>query len=699
MNGPRFERRERWAHVALLIALGAGVYLGTLSYPFHYDDWSLIVADPAIQKLWPIGGHPNRPVHTLGLALNNRIFGMDAAYFRLVNIAIHISAALVLYGLVRRTLLLGTFSDRTRSSSAKIAFAVAALWVVHPLQTMSVTYIWQRCESLMSLFLLLLLYCTVRASEGRRVGLWTAAVLLCFALGLGTKEVMLAAVPVVLLYDGILLAPSLRDAVRRRPGIHATLGLVAIGITIVVLARTHTSSGFVDRWTYAANQPGVILDYLALAVWPATLCFDYARLPLDGALNLWASALAVFAMLGAAFWFLKRRSWIGVALAAFFLILAPTSSFVPINDLMVEYRMYLPLAALIALGVALGRRLSSAFGVPAWALLVVCIAALSARTVQRNRDYRDNVTLWSTVVEQAPHNLRGHYTLGVAYLEAGRPAEAIPHFEYYMLSKPNHRRAHRNLGMALHQTGDLEGAVEHYLFAVRKRRTVRGHVVIGDVMLELGDLKRAARHYLKALELNGERADVHRRLAFVRRKRGRPERALRSCERALELDPNDREAWILMARLSVELENVEKAIAAYDRALLLDPEDASLQCEAGRLRAVTGDDDPAFLHFEQGLRLAPELALQVSELATAAARGPYEEQHPLALRLAELAAQRSSRRNPQILANLARTYAALGRIDLARVAYEEVLSLDEVARDVALRTELERELQACGGTQ
>ena len=161
---------------------------------FVLDDVRAIVRNPTIRTLWPLSvplSPPSestvsgRPVANLSFALSaalaaerpaaagadglapGQFVALDPTPFHAGNLLIHLAAALALFGVVRRTLLSPRLRDWFEAAAAWLAFAVALLWVVHPLHTSAVTYIVQRVESLMGLFYLLTLYCAIRASDGR----------------------------------------------------------------------------------------------------------------------------------------------------------------------------------------------------------------------------------------------------------------------------------------------------------------------------------------------------------------------------------------------------------------------------------------------------------------------------------------------------------------------------------------------------
>ena len=361
------------------------------------------------------------------------------------NLLIHLLAALTLFGIVRRTLLLPMLRDRFAGTSTGLATAAALIWALHPLQTESVTYIVQRAESLMGLCYLLTLYGVIRGASSERPRPWYAAAVAACVLGMGAKEVMATAPIVVLLYDRAFLSGSFRETFRRRGALY--LGLAATWALLGALMLLYQGAGgagfgisTVAPWRYALTQPGVILYYLRLSFWPQPLCLDYSW-PLATEFRQAApEAIALAALLAATAWAVVRRPALGFLGAWFFLILAPTSSVMPIDDACFEHRMYLSLAAPVVaavVGVCLAaERLSRrpgesqearkrlAFGIAA--LLALCAAAgLGAMTLRRNAQYRSEFSIWEDTVHKRPENPRAWGNLGDAYVNASRYDEAI----------------------------------------------------------------------------------------------------------------------------------------------------------------------------------------------------------------------------------------------------------------------------------
>jgi protein O-mannosyl-transferase len=427
---------------ALIVLATLAAYSDSFHGPFIFDDDNFVTQRSA-QKLWPIWPalFGARPVVQLTFALNYRLGGLDPTGYHIFNVAVHLLAALALFGVVRRTLRLPRLGDRfSEDAATAVAFCAALLWALHPLQTEAVTYIIQRMESLMALFYLVTLYCLIRAADSRRPIAWHVAAVAACALGMGSKEVMVSAPLVVLLYDRTFIAGSFREALRRRWGLY--LGLAATWLILArsaleVLGPGAPSAGFnlpgVTPLQYAQSEFGVILHYLRLAFWPAGLCLDYDWPIAKSAADIVPGAIVVGALLAATVWALVRRPTWGFAGACFFLVLAVTSSILPIKDLAFEHRMYLPLAAVsTALVVAAywaGRRLAPRFAgterarrfltlVLATALISSSAAALGAVTWLRNKDYRTAISIWRDTAFKRSENPGAWNNLSHVYVVA-----------------------------------------------------------------------------------------------------------------------------------------------------------------------------------------------------------------------------------------------------------------------------------------
>jgi tetratricopeptide (TPR) repeat protein len=667
---PLARSRSGWialACAAIVLAVLAA-YSDSFRSPFIFDD-EFFVTQRSAQRLWPIWPTltGSRPVVPLTLALNCCLGGSGTTGYHVFNVAVHLLAALTLFGVIRRTLrlplLTGRFDEKTGMA---LAFCAALIWALHPLQTGAVTYIIQRMESLMALFYLVTLYCFIRAAESPNPVAWHVAAIAACTLGMGSKEVMVSAPLIVLLYDRTFVAGSFREALRRRWGLY-----VGLAATWLILARSvldafgpsAQSAGFnlpgVTSLQYAQSELGVILHYLRLAFWPVGLCLDYDWPIAKSVADIAPGAIVVGFLLAATVWALVRRPMWGFAGALFFLVLAPTSSIMPIKDLAFEHRMYLPLTAVTTVVVVtiylIGRRLARhlagmdrarrllALG-SATALISSSAAALGTATWLRNADYRTAISIWQDTAFKRPENSRAWSNLAHACISSDRFEMALWCSNKAIKLKRDYADAYDNRGVACANTGHLAAAVKSFenAIAYRERFTTAyedlidaylrgGHTSLalsvcnrevaaapdaatawfkrGLVRFTSGDTAGAVEDYEKAIALDPEYAEACYNLAGAFVCMGRPRDALRNYNRAIDLRPSFAQAYCDRASVLNENHQFAAALRDYDKAISLDPDFAIAWHARGNACADEGRYTEALRDYEKAIGLQPKLSI------------------------------------------------------------------------------------------
>ncbi len=568
----------------MLLLAAIVVYSDSFHGPFIFDD------SPAIEQASskePLSLRDKltepRPVIRATLALNYFIGGYDETGYHVVNLCIHILAALALFGVIRRTLRLPSLGGRFgEKAAASLAFAAALLWVVHPLQTQAVTYMIQRTESLMGLFYLLTLYCFIRSASSPNPRAWLVAAVAACALGMGCKEVMVSAPLVVLLYDRCFVAGSFRGVLRRW-GFY--LGLAA---TWLILARSvieglgpHAlSAGFqlkeVTPFQYARSEPGVILHYLALAFWPAGLCLDYGWPVAKGIAQIAPGAIVIGALLAATVWALVRRPKWGFIGAWFFLVLAPSSSVMPIKDLAFEHRMYLPLAAVVSAlilaahlgwerwaGAGEGRRLEGQ--ILAAILVLSASIALGYATLMRNKDYATAMAIWSDTARKAPRNPRALNNLGWELRDAGDYQAALDCLNRAIELRPRYADAYNNRAYTYASMKKYDLALDDCNMAIECRpEFATPYNNRGNLYVQRGELDKALKDFNRALELKPNYHQAYNNRGLARLKLGRYQDALSDFNNSIETAPNDPIPYRGRAAAYYSLKEYAKALADLD---------------------------------------------------------------------------------------------------------------------------------------
>lgn len=588
---------RRAAAIVLIVLAGLAAYANSLDGAFLFDDRDF--SDNPRALSWVSAGRAlasSRPLTELTLMANYTLDGLRARGYHLFNLSVHLLAGCVLFLLVRRLFRRPALATRYGAAADALALAVALLWTVHPLQTQAVTYIVQRAESMMGLFYLLTLYCAVRGFEaaeatGRNSAAsavrWYGAAVLCCIAGMAAKPVMATAPLMVLAIDYLLSARSLRDALRRRWGLYLALAATWLVLIVTTLGKANAvSAGFgykaITPWEYACTQPRAILWYVRLAFWPDPLCFDYMRPALREWGRFLAPAAVVLLLLAVTLWLLVRRRPAALIGVWFFLILSVSSSIMPIADVCVEHRMYLSLAAVIALVVL------AAYGFGGWALrrlapppqdrarwgrVAACVATgalvllLGWRTAERNRDYRSEVALWRSVLRVRPDNPRAKLNYGYALFAEGRVDDAIAMTHDPALARDP--AAHLNLGRFHAAQGRPAQAEGEYRSAIALDADfARAHYNLGNLLLQQERTAEAARSFAEAARVQPEWPAAHNNLG------------------------------IALAKLS----DVKAAEAQFRLALRLDPDYAAAHENLARLLTLTGREREALQEFAEAAR-------------------------------------------------------------------------------------------------
>lgn len=558
----RLMLRAALAPLALVLAVAAA-YSNSLDGEFIFDDHRSIPQNESIRALWPLsavlfpevtGGRTveSRPVVNLSLAVNYHFGGLNVRGYHLFNLLVHIAATLALYGVVRRTLMLPRWSESTRGRAPSLAFFCALLWGLHPLQTESVTYIIQRAESLASLFYLLTLYAAVRGHGNRFAPAWNAISILACGLGMGTKEIVATAPLAVLLYDRVFLYSSASEMLQQRRWLYA--GLAGAWLVLLVLMAAGQgrggSVGFGSGVTpadYLSTQCWAISHYLRLAIIPWPLVLDYGNQLVTEPAQVLPGLLILVALLAGTAVGFRFHPWIGFLGSCFFLILAPSSSFVPIvTQVAAEHRMYLPLAAVVVFLVvaadALWRRWQSRLegnersaALPALAALAVA-AVFGWLTWQRNVEYRTEESIWQDTVSKRPDNIRTHSNMALLFLAAGNTEASLREVDICLKIDPKSPKHRHFRATLLLQQKRYEAAIEDYNQALKYDPTnTESWNNRGIAWQELGRHDLAILDFTAALERDPQLAVAYQSRAISHQALGQNGAAEADARRFLEL--------------------------------------------------------------------------------------------------------------------------------------------------------------------
>jgi tetratricopeptide (TPR) repeat protein len=546
--------KTRLLDVALIVAVGGLVYSNTLHAPFTFDDVGQIATSWYVRDLASAAFSGPRGVGRFTFALDYAVHGFDVVGFHVVNLVIHLLAALTVYALVGVALRAAGAGDERRRLAS---LSTALLFVAHPLQTQAVTYVVQRYTSLAALFYLaaLLLYALSRseARRDRRVLLYGGSMLAAL-LAMGTKEIAVTLPFAMALYELLFVRAPVRERVRHLvlpalllavvplavlhsapppPGgaaaAPAGAGTPALGAVLDTAARAGST---VARDDYLLTQARVVVTYLRLLAFPVgqNVDWDYSvSRSLD--LAVVASALALAALLGAGVWLVtvsRRRSspealLAGFGIVFFFLAISVESSVIPIRDVIAEHRLYLPSFGLFAAagaGIAAAHErlrlrspgLAGTLLAAAGALVLV----LGAATWARNQLWADPVELWRDAAAKSPNKARPILNWAGALRERGDRQAALQLAVRALPLEPSDHEEMVAFGYVYRELGDLQGARRCWEASLKLRPLFGPTLVaLGNLAWDEGDRGEARRYLELAVQAEPQLATAHLKLAAV----------------------------------------------------------------------------------------------------------------------------------------------------------------------------------------
>ena len=617
--------------VTLLILISMLVYFNSLKGSFQFDDI------PLIKSHWLINtdaffDHPrsgqigNRPVLFWTFALNNQLARHQVFGFHLINLALHIGVTLLIFFTIWRARYL------QNECGWIFPLTTALLFSLHPLNTDSVSYISSRSSLLATFFYLLALYIFLNLFRPEKVTQLAKKLILSLLVLSGiylsvASKLIGATLPFMLAvwYWGFI-------GHKQYPNFHKSVTnnrSVAIGFTLITIISCGVLF-FGDPWVYLALDQGfelfgrapylmvqlkvIVFYYLKLFYFPFNLNVDSGfsfSSPMTDS-TIFISGLIILTILLAV---LKWRNvWVIIGAIWFFITLAPTSSFIPLNDLAVEHRMYLPMS--LGLSLIAGVGIKTLPTLIRLKLLVVLLALLGATTATRNADWVSELSLWKDSATKNPLSPRPHNNVGKAYYEKGDLARASYHFEKSVENIPefviNQYNIQNPVSFLVRKSKVGGKAVKSELKSPDSLKImaelVEPHYNLASVYLDQGRLDEAEKEYLKTQALRPGHFSSNIGLSSVYNQKGLYDQSISLLERALQENISSSDSGIALARLNLgelyaKTGNIENAIIEWVAALKVDPSLLPAHFNLGTAYMMTGKLDLAENAFKHCLKL------------------------------------------------------------------------------------------------
>ncbi len=523
------------------LVLSLIVFQPALNAPFVFDDLHLPFSDPHAASGGPafwIGGV--RPVLMLTYWMNFLISGTNPLSYHVVNVAFHAANALLVFFILEKL-----FEISGAAFNRRYALAGAAIFLLHPLQTEVVDYIAGRSESVAAFFFLAGWLVFLRYFEKKSGVLLTLALCVLTGLAVKSKENAVSLPAVLLLTDLYFPTRSVREQLRSRWILYSVLftGAVAVGLRIVLSLTAAGAAGLstgLSPFSYALTQCRVILTYVRLFFVPLGQNGDWA-LPFynsffSGAAAIWTIALLL--LVAFTIWIYKRDRLASYGLGVFFLILAPTSSIIPIADALAERRMYLPMIGLILVLLSAASKWIAA---PSWRrnATIAALFAFAFLSWSRSTVWASPLRFWENSVAGNDANSRAHYGVGVAMMAGSDCANAAREFSAARALAPLKHEVLWDLAESYMCANNYKMAVAAYRSYAEVEPGAEAWAKIGLAEGRLGNADAAQAAVEKALSLDGQNADAYGYRGFLRIALNNPAAARSDFERALRIDPQN----------------------------------------------------------------------------------------------------------------------------------------------------------------
>jgi len=540
------DKKFHYIVITFLTLLAIALYLNSLRNPFHFDDIPSIVENPYIRDLKDIPLFLKglevrtnwfRVLPTLSFAINYHYHGLNVFGYHLVNLILHILSGILVYFISRNLFALGLKKsgplDPWNKRIDLLSLLTAAIFISHPIQVNTVTYVVERNEGLASLFYLIGLFLFMKGSfsKGLLKVLSFSGAIVTFLFAILSKEISFT-LPIVLILFDLLFVCKNRQMIKKRLLVYLGVSILLIlsllffvrgGIFTLLFRTAHPWT----PWENLLTQSNVIIQYFKLLLLPLPRWlnvdhdFQVSRSFFEYPTILSVSVILLLLIFAGIL--IKKNRSVSFSIFCFFIVLSPTSSIIPIWDIMVEYRLYLPLffyafvltSGLHYLNNLFAQHWSKRSGqVIVLGVSILILGFYSITTIERNRIFKDGLTLWTDAAKKSPNKMRVHHNLGRAYWGKGRIDEAIREGE-----------------IALRLSADLD-IKENVKYVLN---------LLGGAYFLKGESDKALRILQRAIEIDPNFATSYYNVSCIDAKKQEKERALEYLKKAILLDPKYKE--------------------------------------------------------------------------------------------------------------------------------------------------------------
>jgi len=639
--------------VILISGLGILVYSNTFHCAFHFDDIGCVVDNFAIrnvqnlQDIWRF--YPCRFITFLSIAINYHFGQLDVFGYHVLNLAVHLISALLVWWLILLTLSTPMMTGETleKSKGKKksppksnqtlpiitpspqdgivahkelIALFVALIFVSHPVQTEAVTYIWQRAASMAAMFYLASFCFYIKSRlmhlNNKQSVLDKSYYILSVVsavLAIFTKEISITLPLMLLLYEFTFF--NIKKNFNWKRLAPFFLSLVIIPVTIFLTESNRVQdiknvaggSAGISSIHYFWTQMRVMLTYIRLIFLPVNLNLDYDYPVFKSFFEIPVlfGFLFLTSILYLAIRLFSKYRLISFSIFWYFLSILPESSFLPLQDIVFEHRLYLPLVGyslflVSAMYYILGKRTIIGMLI----VLTLIITFNSVLTFQRNKVWKDEFTLWSDAVVKSPHKARPLNNLGLFYAVQGKFDQAMLDFNRAIKVDPSYAEAYINRGNIYSQQGNYAEALLDYNKAIELHSDfAQVYNNRSFIYGKEGFLNQGLADCHKAIELNFYYPEAYNNCGGIHDKQGDFTQAILDYTKAIELRPNYKEAYLNRGNDYNNQGDYIQAQADYNKAIELDSNNAEGYNSRGNFENKQGNFDQAIVDYSKAIEL------------------------------------------------------------------------------------------------
>lgn len=601
---------------SILTFLTVLFYLPSLRYPFQFDDIAniskrfYIRVDNPLLRWWR---GPRWFADWLN-RLNYIVGRFDSVYYRVLNLAIHLVAGLLVFYLVKTLCRQLKNKPFFYNNATLLGFVTALLFLLHPVQTQTVSYVIQaRVEGLASLVVIALVFFFVQASIAQRAWVKYLNITLLFAGGLlawGTKEIVVVTPLLILLVDWFFIAQMRWDDFKRRLWLHVLFDVYFIGLALHYLTRnfaaevvalksvsgnnrgnilTQNAYDVITPFQFLISEFKVVLHYLWMFVWPVGVSveYDWKLAQSFFSFDSLAPFLVLLSIYGWAVYamFKKKAAVVVFGLLWFLICVAPRSSIIPSPELVCDYKTYLAsmgwlfvLAAAIVYAVRLlvdfvvtiSPVLTQRMALNTVYLAVFTILALplGIGTMMHNKIWETNVSFWQYNSEQAPMKARVHNNYGVALNEAGRIDESIVAYQRAISLDKHYSDPLSNIAVAYCLKNELDKAVDSLKAALNICPNYpEAYNNLGTLLIKKKQYDEAEKMLASAIELRPYYGKAYYNLGRLYLEKNQQETAWNYFKKAVESDLDTPDGFYTFAQMSMRLKRYTDAVKAFEMVI------------------------------------------------------------------------------------------------------------------------------------